>query len=176
MKVSGTICKNLNALLQIKIIQTSLIKKIKYFKNTFKFSYNDINEFILLLRKCVYPYEYMDDWEKCHETTLPEKEEFYSNLNMENITDFKNLKKIFLGEYHDFYHKRDTLLLTVFKNFKKICLKIYHLDPVEFLSAPGLAWQAALKQTEVKLELLTDTDILLMVEKRIRGGICHAIH
>ena len=94
MKVSRTICKNLNALLQIKINQTSLIKKIKkHFKNTFKFSYNDISKFILLLRKGVYPYEYMDDQDKCNGTTLPEKEEFYSNLNMENITDFKNLKK-----------------------------------------------------------------------------------
>ena len=57
------------------------------FKNIFKFSNNDINKFILLLRKGVYPYEYMDDWEKFNETTLPEKEEFYSNLNMEDITD-----------------------------------------------------------------------------------------
>ena len=57
-----------------------------------------------------------------------------------------------------------------------MCLKIYHLDPVKFLSAPGLVWQAAFKNTEVKLELLTDIDMLLMVEKRIRGGICHVIH
>ena len=57
------------------------------FKNTFKFSNNDINEFIFLLRKGVYPYEYIDDWEKFNETSLPEKEEFYSNLNMEDITD-----------------------------------------------------------------------------------------
>ena len=57
------------------------------FKNTFKFSNNDINEFILLLRKGVYPYDYIDDWEKFNETSLPEKEEFYSNLNMEDITE-----------------------------------------------------------------------------------------
>ena len=82
-----------------------------------------------------------------------------------------------LGEYHDLYLKSDTLLLAdVFENFRKMCLKLYHLDPVKFLSAPGLAWQAALKKTEVKLELLTDIDMLLMVEKGIRGGICHAIH
>ena len=59
----------------------------KRFKNTFKFTDSDINKVILLLRKDVYPYEYMDDWEKFNETTLPEKEEFYSNLNMEDITD-----------------------------------------------------------------------------------------
>ena len=57
-----------------------------------------------------------------------------------------------------------------------MCLKIYHLDPAKFLSGPGLAWQAALKKTEVKLELLTDINLLLMIEKGIRGGICHAIH
>ena len=69
-------------------------------------------------------------------------------------------------EYYDLYLKSDTLLLAyVFKNFRKMCLKIYQLDPEKFISAPGLAWQAAFKKTEVKLELLTDIDILLMVEK-----------
>ena len=58
----------------------------------------------------------------------------------------------------------------LFENFRKMCFKIYHLDPAKFLSASGLAWQAALKKTEVKLELTTDTDILLMIEKGIRGG------
>ena len=73
--------------------------------------------------------------------------------------------------------KIDTLILAdVFENFRKTCLKIYQLDPAKFLSAPGLAWQAALKNTEVKLELLTDIDMLLMAEKGISGGICNAIH
>ena len=82
-----------------------------------------------------------------------------------------------LGKYHDLYLKIDTLLLTnVFKIFRKMYLKIYHLDPVKVLSAPGLAWQAALKKTEVKLELLTDTDMVLMVEKGIRREIYRAIH
>ena len=64
----------------------------KRFKNTFKFSNNDINKFILLLRKGVYPYEYMDEWKKFNKTKLPEKEEFYSNLNMEDITDAEFVK------------------------------------------------------------------------------------
>ena len=139
----------------------------KRFKNTFKFSNNDINKFILLLRKCVYPYENMDGWEKFNETSLPEKGEFYSNLNMEDVTDadYMHTKRVCkgfgiksLGEYHDLYLKGDTLLLA--DVFRKICLKIYHLDPVKFLSVPVLAWQAALKGTEVKLELLTDIDTL----------------
>ena len=81
------------------------------------------------------------------------------------------LKK--LGEYLDLYLEGDALLLDdVFENFIKLCLKIYHLDPVKILSAPGLSWQAALKD----LELLTDIYMLLMAEKNIKGGICHAIH
>ena len=82
-----------------------------------------------------------------------------------------------MGDYHYLYLKTDTLLLAdVFENFRKMCLKIYHLDSAKFLSAPGLAWQAVLKNTEVKLELLTDTDMLLMVEKGIRGGICNVVY
>ena len=99
----------------------------KRFKNAFKFSNNNINKFTLLLRKGVYPSEYMDDWEKFNETTLLEKEEFYSNLNMEYITDadYMHAKKVCrdceiknLGKYHDLYLKSDTLLLAdVFGNF-----------------------------------------------------------
>ena len=71
----------------------------------------------------------------------------------------------------------DTLLLAdVFENFRDMCLKEYELDPAHFLSLPGLAWQACLKKTNVELELLTDCDLLLMVEERIRGGICHSVH
>ena len=86
----------------------------------------------------------------------------------------KILKK--KGEYHDLYVQKDTLLLAdVFENFRTICLEIYKLDSAKFLSALRLAWQAALKKTKVKLELVTDTDMLLMVEKGIRGRICYSI-
>ena len=82
-----------------------------------------------------------------------------------------------LGDYHDFYVQNGTLLLAdVFENFRNMCIKVYELDPTHFLSAPALVRQACLKKTEVKLELLTDADMLLMVEKGIRGGICHAIY
>ena len=74
-------------------------------------------------------------------------------------------------------YKNDTLLLVdVFNNFKDMCLKEYELDPAHFLSLPGLAWQACLKKTNIELELLTNYDMLLMVEEGIRGGICHSIH
>ena len=159
---------------------------IKRFANTYNFCDNNLNKFILLLRKGVYPYEYMHNRQRIDETSLPDKESFYSSLNLENIDDidyrhgnnvFKKFKLKNLGEYHDLYVQSDTILLAdVFENFRNMCIKVYELDPAHFLSLPGLAWQACLKKTNVKLELLTDYDMLLMVEEGIRGGICHAIH
>ena len=125
-----------------------------------------------MLTEGVYPYEYTDSWKKFDETSLPEKEDFYSNLNIEDITDvdYKHAKKVWkgfeiknLGVYHDLF---------VQENFRNKCIEIYELDPAHFLSAPGLAWQACFKKTNVKLELLTDIDMLLVVEKGIRVGIC----
>ena len=82
-----------------------------------------------------------------------------------------------LKDYHNLYVQSDILLLAdVFANFRNTCIKMYELDPANFLSLPGLAWQARLKKTNIKLELLTDYDMLLMVEEGIRGGICHSIH
>ena len=81
------------------------------------------------------------------------------------------------GDYHDLCVQSDTLFVAdVFENFRDKCIEMYKLDPVHFLSAPGLAWQAWLKKIEVELELLTDIDILLMVEKGIREGIYQAIY
>ena len=134
----------------------------------------------MLLRKGVYPYEYMDGWDKFNETSIPNKESFYRNLTMEIIhanNVFKTFKLNNLGDYHDLYVQSDTLLLVdVFENFRKVCIKTYELDPAHFISLPGLAWQACLKKTGVELELLTDYDMLLMIEEGIRGGICHAVH
>ena len=98
----------------------------------------------------------MDSWERFNETSLPSKEDFYSNLNMENIDDIdyrhgNNVFEIFklenLGDYHDLYVKSDTLLLVdVFQNVRDMCIKVYELDPAHFVSLPGLAWQACLKK------------------------------
>ena len=181
-------CFNCNIYYKKKV-NNDLIKK---FKNTYSFCNNDtsslerINKFVLLLRKGVYPYEYMDTWERFSEISLPSKEDFYSNLNMEVISEivyrrannvFKRFKLENLGDYQDLYVQSDTLLLAdVFNNFRDMCIKEYELDPAHFLSLPGLAWQACLKKTNIELELLTDYDMLLMVEEGIRGGICHSIH
>ena len=125
---------------------------IKGFASTYEFCNNDLNKFVLLCRKGVYPYEYADTWEKFSEISLPSKKDFYSNLNMEDISDVdyryaNNVFKVFklenLGDYHDLYVQSDTLLLAdVFNNFRDMCLKEYELDPAHFLSLPGLAWQA----------------------------------
>ena len=105
-----------------------------------------------ILTPSEYPYEYMDSWERFDKTSLPDKEDFYSSLNMEDITDvdyrhakrvFKNLNNKNLGDYHDLYVQSDTLLLAdVFEKFRNKCIEIYALYPSHFLSAPGLAWQA----------------------------------
>ena len=123
----------------------------------------------------------MDSWEKFDEDKPASREDHYSNLNLENITeeDCKHVDKVWdtfkiknSGEYHDLYVQSDTLLLTdIFENFRSTFLEIYQLDPAYFVSLPGLAWQACLKKTRVKLELLTDPDMLLMFEAGIRGGI-----
>ena len=101
-----------------------------------------------MLRKGVYLYEYIDDWEKLKETSLPE--DFYSHLNMEDSIDAdyalarkacKDFEIKNIGQYHDFYGQSNTLLLAdVFENFKNMFLKICNLDPAKFLSAPGIAW------------------------------------
>ena len=159
---------------------------IKRFASTYEFCNKDLNKFILLLRKGVYPYEYVDSWKRFNETSVPSKKDFYSNLNMENIDDIdyrhgNNVFKIFelesLGQYHDLYVQSDKLLLAdAFEKFSNMCIKEYELDPAHFLSLPGLAWKARLKKTNIELELLTDYDMLPMVEEGIRGGICHSIH
>ena len=175
-------CFNCNAYYRKKF-NKDLIKKLK---NTCSFCNNHINKFVSLLRKGVYPYEYVDNWERFSEISLPSKEDFCSNLNMEDINDidyrhannvFKRFELENLGQYHDLYVQSDTLLLAdVFENVRDMCVKEYELDPAHFLSLPGLAFQACLKKTNIELELLTDCDMLLMVEEGIRGGICHSVH
>ena len=129
----------------------------------------------------------MDSWEKFDETELPAKEGFYSNLDLEDISDgdYAHAQKVWdvfkinnLGDYYDLYVQSDTLLLAdVYENFRNMCLEKYELDPTYFVSVPGLAWQACLKKTRVKLELETDYDVILMIEQRISGGgISQATH
>ena len=135
----------------------------------------------LLMRKGVYPYEYASSCEIFNDEQLPPKEAFYSKLSDEDISDddYKHALAVWeefdmktFKDYHDLYNVSDVLLLAdVFENFRGVCMENYHLDPAWYYTAPGLAWDAALKITEVELELLSDPDMLLMIEKGIRGGI-----
>ena len=128
---------------------------IKKFPNTHKCCNNNTNKFNLLLRKGVYLYEYMDGCERFDEISLPDKKSFYSELNLQDITDedYTHSQKLFrefetknLGEYHDSYVQSDTFLLAdVFVNFRNKYIEIYKDDPAYLLSASGLAWKACLK-------------------------------
>ena len=128
----------------------------------------------------------MDSWEKFDENILPPKEAFYSNLNLEDISDedYTHAQKVWdvfeinnIGDYHDLYVQSERLLVEdLYENFRNMCFEKYQLDPTYFVSASGLAWQACLKKTGVKLELKTDCDMILIIEKGIRGGICQATH
>ena len=147
------------------------------FKNLEKYFIPE--EIKLLKQKGFYPYEYMDNIEKLKDTKPPPQKAFYSKLTGKGINNYnynhvlevwKTCKIKKLKEYHEVYNKTDVLLLAdVFEKFRDLCLKNYGLDPAH--TAPGLAWDAMLKMTKINLELLSDVDKLLMIEKGIRGGI-----
>ena len=149
------------------------------FKNLLKYFTPEQAE--LLKQKGFYPYEYMDSIKKFNDPNPPTHRAFYSKLSGKGISK-KNYNHVWnvwntfnmkiFKEYHELYNETDVLLLAdVFENFRDLCLKIYGLDPVYYYTAPGLAWDACLKMTNIDLELLSDPDMLLMFEKGIRGGI-----
>ena len=140
--------------LKIKEIDSGVL--IKRFYNTYQLSENDINKFKLLLRKGVYPYQYMNSWKRFNETELPSKDKFYSTLNLEHISnDYYahaiNVWNTFnisnLGEYHDLHVKLDTALLAdIFENFRDKHIETDKLNPAYFLTTLGLSWWACLKK------------------------------
>ena len=151
------------------------------------FGFEDYSElqYGLLNRKGVYPYEYINSWDRFNETQLPPIDAFYRNLNMSSISeeDYQHAQKVWkefginnLGDYHDLYLRTDVVLLAnVYEAFRDTCLKHYKLDPAHFYTSPGLVWHACLKHTEIRPELLTDPDMLLMFERGIRSGITQAV-
>ena len=130
-------------------------------------------------QKGIYPYDWMDSFEKFEATSLPSKEDFFSLLYGEGISekDYLHAKEVWkefgiknMEEYHDLYLKGDVMILTdVFEQFRKTCLEHYELDPCWYYTAPELSWDAFLKESKVELELLTD--MLLFFEEGTRGGI-----
>ena len=154
-------------------------------KQLFGFEDNSELQYDLLTRKGIYPYEYISSWDCFEETQLPPIEAFYSKLNISSISSddcqhaqrvWKEFRIFSLGEYHDLYLRTDVVLLTnMYEAFRDTCLQHYKLDPAHFYTSPGLAWKACLKHTGIRLELLTDNDMLLMFECGIRGGITQAV-
>ena len=163
-----------------KFIQASLANLVKNLKNLNRVIKHNSS---LLTRKGVYPYDYVTSIDKLKEKKLPSKEAFYSKLYDEEISeeDYQHAIKVWktfncqtLQDYHDLYLKTDVLLVADgFENFRKTCLKHYKLDPCHYYTASGLAWDACLKETKEKLQLLKDYDMLMMLERGIRGGISH---
>ncbi|XP_072750087.1 uncharacterized protein [Anoplolepis gracilipes] len=140
-----------------------------------------VEDFDLLTRKGVFPYEYIDCVDKLHDTCLPPRELFYSSLtgNTVSESDYAHAEIVWkrfsirtLGEYSDLYLKIDVLLLAdVFENFRDNCIKSYGLDPAHYYTLPGYTWDAMLKHTNIKFELLTDIDMVMFIERGIRGGL-----
>ena len=170
-----------------KFLNTSLDKlasflskdKLKILQS--EFQNLSTENFNLLTRKGVFPYEYIDCVGKLRDVSLPPRESFYSSLTGNTISESdyahaENVWKRFsirtLGEYSDLYLKIDVLLLAdIFENFRDKCIESYGLDPAYYCTLPGYTWDAMLKYTNVTFELLTDIDMVLFVERGIRGGL-----
>ena len=148
----------------------------------------------LLKQKNAYLYEYMDSFKRFSEEKVPNKKYFYSTIKygttdengkkLDNHISNRNYlmwKKIWnkfnmknIGDYYDHYLKKDVLLLAdIFENFIDRCLKFYKIDPCHYISSQGLSWDAMLKMTGVELEKITDTDMYLLIEKGLRGGLSY---
>ncbi|CAB0035884.1 unnamed protein product [Trichogramma brassicae] len=135
----------------------------------------------IILCNRVFPYEYISSLEKLQDIALPPPEQFYSSLTDSDIStkDYEDAKQVWdsfkisnLEEYSNIYLKTDVLLLVeVFENFRKTCHEAYELDPAHYYTLPGYSWDSMLLYTQVQLELLTDIDMLLFIEKGIRGGV-----
>ena len=137
----------------------------------------------LMSQKGVYPSDFMDSFEKFNLRELPTKDQFYSIINDEHITDdeYIHAKEVWdtfyiktMGDYHDLYLVSDMLLLIdVFENFRKTCMQYYKLDSCHYFTSPGLSWDAMLKMTNIKLELMTDVDMFQFIEKGMHGGVSY---
>lgn len=173
-----------------KFLGTSLEKLVNIMKkddfdHLLRFFPNS-TQFQLLTRKGVYPYEYMNNWERYNEQCLPPQKGFYSSLSNEHISDkdyehaclvWKEFNIANLGEYTDLYLKTDVLLLAdIFEKFRETCKKNYSLDPAYYLTAPSLTFDAMLLTTCVELELISDFNMLSMIQNGIRGGVCLCPH
>jgi len=180
-------CIKLRFIDSYKFLNTSLDKLASFLSKDKlrtlqrEFSKLSIENFNLLTRKGVFPYEYIDCIEKLEEMCLPSRESFYSSLTGDTVSesDYAHAANVWqrfsirtLGEYSDLYLKTDVLLLTdIFENFRDSCVASYGLDPAYYYTLPGFTWDAMLKHTRINFELLTDIDMVMFIERGIRGGL-----
>ena len=164
------------------------LSEFPYLKEHFEkvWSFNKPDDVKLLCQKGVYPYSYIKNFEVFEQTYLPQKEAFRNDLLGEDISDekYQFAQRVWttmgcqsMGEYHDLYLYQDIFLLAdIFEQFRQVCLKNYELDPAHYYTVPGLAWDAALKFTKVKLDTLHDIEMHQFLEKGMRGGISMISH
>jgi len=165
-----------------KLVENLYDKEDKYKNFTFmkQFYGDNMN---IICQKGFYPYEWVDSWDKLENAVgLPPIEDFYSRLKNENISveNYNHAKGVYnkmncqkFLDYHLIYLECDVLLLAdIFENFRKTCLNSYKLDPANYISSPGLSWDAMLLKTDIKLDLISDLSMLNMIEKQKKGGLC----
>jgi hypothetical protein len=154
---------------------SSLLKNLKTHPHLSQFYQGE--QFEQLLKKGVYPYAWVDSYKKFSETELPTKEAFDSQLNGTKATDedyaqAQNAWKVLGCKTFRDYNIADVLqLVDIFENFRDVCIKNYKLDPDWYFTSPGLAWDACLKLTRIKLELPQSYEMILMIKAGTRGGI-----
>ena len=173
-----TLGNHLNFIYSFQCMSSSLDKLVSNLpKEAFKYTSEEFTgkKLNLMSQKGMYTYDYMDCFEKINQTDLPIKEQFYSVLNDQHATngEYDHARKVWktlsiktMGGYHDLYLKSDVLLLTdVFESFRKTCLQYYKLDPCHYFTSPGLSWDAMLKMTNIKLELMTNVDMFSSLKR-----------
>ena len=180
-----TINKNLVFIDSMQFMNSSLDSLVKNLSdNDFKYLSEEFSgEVLKLEKKGVHPYEYIDSFQKFSENKLPDKCKFFSSLKNKCISEIDYLKanniwNTFkmnaMGDYHDLYLKTDVLLLAnVFKKFINTCFNYHGLDPCHYFSSPGLSWDPMFKMTRIELDLVSDIDMHLFIEKGMRGGISY---
>ena len=169
----------------MEFMSSSLNALVKNFDDDCKYLSEEFSGGLLKLvkQKGVYPCEYMNSFKKFYEDKLLHKCKFFSSLKDQFISekdyfhaiDVWNVFKMnTMGDYHDLYLEADVLLLAdVFGKFISTCLDYYELDLCHYFSSPELSWDSMLKMTGIELELISETDMHLFIEKGMRGGICH---
>ena len=169
-----------------KFMSSSLDKLAQYLPtNEFhliRSAFRNDDEFDLIRRKGVYPYDYVSSFERLNECELPPREMFYNRLSDSHCSEeqYKHAQKVWekfncsnISEYMQIYLKSDVLLLAdIFENFRKDCKNVYNLDPCQYFTAPELSWDAMLRKTNIELELFLSQSMHSFIQRGIRGGIC----